>query len=98
MLPHFDRGCDVFATQQRRTRCKQTTFASCARRCEQENSSPACIPVILLNGPSGGKTHISTSAPTRRARFTARQNPVPTVANRPEQTGLHQGETVMKLG
>src|ERR1044072_3688411 len=44
------------------------------------------------------KTHISTSAATCCARFTDPENPVPTVANRPDQTGLHQGETAMKLG
>jgi hypothetical protein len=29
-------------------------------------------PVFLLSEPLSGKTHISTSAPTRRARFTGR--------------------------
>jgi hypothetical protein len=41
--------------------------------------------------PSSGKTHISTSARMLRQRFTGPENPVPTVANRPNPTGLHQG-------
>jgi hypothetical protein len=48
----------------------------------------------LRTSPSDSKTHISTSARMLRQRFTAPENPVPTVANRPNQTGLHQGETV----
>jgi hypothetical protein len=43
--------------------------------------------------PSSGKTHISTSARMLRQRFTGPENPVPTVANRPDGTGLQiQGE------
>jgi hypothetical protein len=79
-------------SQRRRVEPMQTIYS--LRCCEQENSSPACISVILPNGgPSSGKTHISTSARMLRQRFTGPENPVPTVANRPDGTGLQiQGE------
>jgi hypothetical protein len=49
MPPHFERGCDVFATR-RVEPMKTIYFAFCLWCCEQENSSPACISVILPTG------------------------------------------------
>src|SRR4030095_57021 len=96
---HLACGCDVFATQQRRAGYKDLLLF-CARGVGSKKILRwSASGYFYRASRSSGQTHISTSAPTRRVRVTARLNPAPTIANRPDRTGLPSGgETVMKLG
>src|SRR5205814_5681217 len=90
---HLDRGCDVFATREASNHGPRGYFHSDKRRLPQQYSSlvDRRIPVKRY------KTHICTSARTRRPRFTGQENPVPTVAkatapNRPAIQGRDRHE------
>src|SRR4051794_10500035 len=86
MSIHFDRGCDVFATQQRRTDAN-----------EQENSSPTRIPVIYERPlrRQNAYQHFHTHALS--ALYRAGKSCSYCKSAGPNRPAV-LGETVMKLG
>jgi hypothetical protein len=94
MPRHLDRGCDVFATQQRRTGCKWDIFTQANAACRNN------ILHVLIAGPppkfTNAYLHFRAHAPLAlyRAGKSCSYCRKATGPNRP----AIQGETVMKLG